>query len=170
MDIWLLMHGANAENKNPRRNKGESNEAATSFHHSSVLYTHTCLVPAAITDPIVRLFAKKSENPFWALKAYVTQTEDKELGAKVCIVEKYGSRIPELVKCLERCSERNYKRAGLYVSYFSLNKSNPFSINSCRYSVVIFENGLDVSRSRLLPALAHLLASLRLHIGDSPQS
>lgn len=75
--------------------------------------THTCVFPSAITDPIIRLFAKKSENPFWALKAYIRQTEDKELDGKVCIVEKYGSRIPELVKCLERCSEYDYKRAGL---------------------------------------------------------
>lgn len=44
---------------------------------------------------------------------YIRQTEDKELDTKVCIVEKYGSRIPELVKCLERCSEYDYKRAGL---------------------------------------------------------
>lgn len=61
---------------------------------------------------MIRLFAKKSENPFSALKKYIKKTDDKELDAKVCIVEKYGCRIPELVKCLERSSECDYKRAG----------------------------------------------------------
>lgn len=72
-----------------------------------------CVVHSGIRDRLIRLFAKKSENPFSALKKYIKQTDDKELDAKVCIVEKYGSLIPELVKCLERCSECDYKRAGL---------------------------------------------------------
>lgn len=62
---------------------------------------------------MMRLFAKKNENPFSALKEYIKKTDDKELDAKVCIVEKYGCRIPELVKCLERCFECDYKRAGM---------------------------------------------------------
>ena len=66
-----------------------------------------------IRDCMIRLFAKKSENPFLALKKYIKNTDDKELDAKVCIVEKYGCRIPELVKCLERCSVSDFRRAGM---------------------------------------------------------
>lgn len=65
-----------------------------------------------IRDPLIRAFAKKSKNGFWALKAYVAQTDDKELDSKLSIVEKYQSRIPELVHRLEQCHEDNYDRAG----------------------------------------------------------
>lgn len=62
---------------------------------------------------MIRFFMKKSENPFSALKKYIKMTNDKELDAKVSIVEKYRSHIPELVECLERCFERDHWRAGL---------------------------------------------------------
>uniref|UniRef100_H3CN59 DNA 3'-5' helicase n=1 Tax=Tetraodon nigroviridis TaxID=99883 RepID=H3CN59_TETNG len=64
-----------------------------------------------ISDRMIRLFARKNDDPFSALKRYIKKTDDKELDAKVCIVEKYGCRIPELVKCLERCSVCDYRTA-----------------------------------------------------------
>lgn len=70
-------------------------------------------MPSDIKDPLLRAFTK-NERPFWALKMYVDQTEDKELTAKVGIVEKYGNRIPELVKRLQNCFETNYNNAGLF--------------------------------------------------------
>ncbi|XP_041820318.1 F-box DNA helicase 1 [Chelmon rostratus] len=62
-------------------------------------------------DPLIRSFARRNQNPFWALKKYVTQTEDRELEAKLSIVEKYGSRIPELVMRLNRCFENDFNKA-----------------------------------------------------------
>lgn len=70
-------------------------------------------LPSDIRDPLIRSFAKNNPHPFWALKSYVTQTEDRELDAKVNIVEKYRSRIPELVKRLERCFESDFNKAGM---------------------------------------------------------
>ncbi|XP_034382510.1 F-box DNA helicase 1 [Cyclopterus lumpus] len=64
-----------------------------------------------IRDPLIRCFAKKKPNAFCALKKYVQQTEDLELEAKLNIVEKYGKRIPELAKRLERCFEENFHKA-----------------------------------------------------------
>ncbi|XP_029317473.1 F-box DNA helicase 1 isoform X2 [Cottoperca gobio] len=86
LDIWQLMGGA-----------GESQ--GSTF----------------ISDPLIRSFAKKNLNGFWALKSYVTQTEDMELEGKLNIVEKYGKRIPELVKRLESCFEGNFHKADFIV-------------------------------------------------------
>ncbi|XP_040885742.1 F-box DNA helicase 1 isoform X2 [Toxotes jaculatrix] len=72
--------------------------------------------PKFIKDPLIRSFAKKSnENGFWALKTYVSQTEDLELWAKLSIVEKYESRIPNLVKRLDSCFEHDFHNADFIV-------------------------------------------------------
>ncbi|KAM8740706.1 F-box DNA helicase 1 isoform 2-T2 [Acanthopagrus schlegelii] len=69
-----------------------------------------------IRDPLIRSFANRSKtNPFFALKSYAEQTEDMELVAKLSIVEKYGSRIPELVKRLESCFEHDFNQADFIV-------------------------------------------------------
>lgn len=67
---------------------------------------------SVIRDPLIRSFAKKNTNSFWALKKYAEQTEDRELEAKLQIVEKYRSRIPELAMRLERCFENDFHNAG----------------------------------------------------------
>lgn len=82
-----------------------------SFKRSSWTFIEFTL-PSDIKDPLIRAFAKKADRPFWALKMYVEQTEDKELEAKLSIVEKYGSRIPELVQRLESCFENDSSKAG----------------------------------------------------------
>lgn len=81
-------------------------------------------MPSDIKDPLLRAFTK-NERPFWALKMYVEQTEDKELTAKVGIVEKYGNRIPELVKRLQNCYEADYNNAGLFKNNNN-NNHHPF--------------------------------------------
>ncbi|KAK7895971.1 hypothetical protein WMY93_021296 [Mugilogobius chulae] len=64
-----------------------------------------------IRDPFLRVFAKKSERPFQALIIYADQTEDRELEAKLDIVERYRDRIPELVSKLKSCHEGDYTKA-----------------------------------------------------------
>lgn len=79
----------------------------------TILYSDFTL-PSDIRDPLIRSFANRSKtNPFFALKSYAEQTEDMELVAKLSIVEKYGSRIPELVKRLESCFEHDFNQAGM---------------------------------------------------------
>ncbi|XP_037616813.1 F-box DNA helicase 1 [Sebastes umbrosus] len=81
-----------------------------------------------IRDPLLRSFAKKNDNAFWALKKYVMQTEDMELDAKVNIVEKYGKRIPELVKRLERCSEEDFHNADFIIG--TVHKAKGLEFNT----------------------------------------
>ncbi|KAG7261813.1 LOW QUALITY PROTEIN: hypothetical protein CRUP_022169, partial [Coryphaenoides rupestris] len=51
---------------------------------------------AAIEDPFIRWFGSYN-----GLQTYVLQSEDRELEAKVAVVEKYAQRVPELAKGLE---------------------------------------------------------------------
>ncbi|XP_019947758.2 F-box DNA helicase 1 isoform X1 [Paralichthys olivaceus] len=71
--------------------------------------------PKFFTDGLIRCFAKKNRSSFYALKKYIEQTEDLELGAKVNIVEKYRSRIPQLVKRLDTCFEKDFHKADFIV-------------------------------------------------------
>lgn len=87
LDIWQLTEGAGNAPQRPGQQ------------------------PRFIRDPLIRAFAKKNSNGFWALKTYVALTEDKELDSKLCIVEKYQSRIPELVTRLKHCHEDDFNRA-----------------------------------------------------------
>lgn len=49
---------------------------------------------------------------FSGFKRYVTAAEDKELEAKIAVVEKYNIRIPELVERIERCHIEDLDLAG----------------------------------------------------------
>ncbi|KAM3924349.1 F-box DNA helicase 1 isoform 2-T2 [Leptodactylus fuscus] len=53
-----------------------------------------------IKDRFIATWQKKG---FAALKAYAVSAEDRELEAKISVVEKYNRRIPELVKKIEMC-------------------------------------------------------------------
>ncbi|XP_037701745.1 F-box DNA helicase 1 isoform X3 [Choloepus didactylus] len=54
-----------------------------------------------IKDKFIRRWLHK--EGFSGFKRYVTAAEDKELEAKIAVVEKYNIRIPELVERIERC-------------------------------------------------------------------
>lgn len=90
MDIWQLIKG-------PEVGKGPGQR------------------PKFIRDPLIRFFANKKTSAFWDLKTYVSQTEDRELEAKLSIVEKFNKRIPELVMRLERCAENDLNKADFIV-------------------------------------------------------
>ncbi|XP_037316557.2 F-box DNA helicase 1 [Pungitius pungitius] len=64
-----------------------------------------------VRDPLIRSFANKKQNGVWAFRKYVEQTNDLELETKLNIVEKYGKRIPELAKRLEKCFEEDFHKA-----------------------------------------------------------
>ncbi|KAK2105502.1 DNA helicase I [Saguinus oedipus] len=52
-------------------------------------------------DEFIRRWVHK--EGFSGFKRYVTAAEDKELEAKIAVVEKYNIRIPELVQRIEKC-------------------------------------------------------------------
>ncbi|XP_016045256.1 F-box DNA helicase 1 isoform X2 [Erinaceus europaeus] len=54
-----------------------------------------------IKDRFIRRWAHK--EGFSGLRRYVCAAEDKELEAKIAVVEKYNIRIPELVRRIEKC-------------------------------------------------------------------
>ncbi|XP_055970528.1 F-box DNA helicase 1 isoform X1 [Sorex fumeus] len=54
-----------------------------------------------IKDRFIRRWLHK--EGFGGLKRYVTAAEDKELEAKIAVVEKYNVRVPELVARIEKC-------------------------------------------------------------------
>ncbi|XP_071373973.1 F-box DNA helicase 1 [Centroberyx affinis] len=64
-----------------------------------------------IQDSFIRSFLKSSLRGYAGLKEYATQSEDRELEAKLSVVEKYNSRIPELVSRLTGCYENDYHNA-----------------------------------------------------------
>ncbi|XP_077025613.1 F-box DNA helicase 1 isoform X2 [Tamandua tetradactyla] len=59
-----------------------------------------------IKDKFIRRWMHK--EGFSGFKRYVTAAEDKELEAKIAVVEKYNIRIPELVKRIERCHIKDW--------------------------------------------------------------
>lgn len=63
-----------------------------------------------IKDKFIRRWAHK--EGFSGFKRYVTAAEDKELEAKIAVVEKYNIRIPELVARIERCHIEDLDFAG----------------------------------------------------------
>ncbi|XP_035504446.1 F-box DNA helicase 1 isoform X2 [Scophthalmus maximus] len=71
--------------------------------------------PKFFKDPLLRCFARNSKNAVLALKTYIDQTQDKELMGKLSIVDKYRGRIPQLVKRLDSCFEKDFHKADFIV-------------------------------------------------------
>ncbi|XP_051976792.1 F-box DNA helicase 1-like [Xyrauchen texanus] len=60
-----------------------------------------------IKDYFIRRFCKDKMGGYRGLKGYAMASEDRELEAKVAVVEKYSTRIPELVQQIYRCAQRS---------------------------------------------------------------
>lgn len=65
-----------------------------------------------IKDFFIRGFCRDKLGGFMGLKGYATASEDRELEAKVAVVEKYNKRIPELVKRIYDRAQRSPLCAG----------------------------------------------------------
>lgn len=63
-----------------------------------------------IKDRFIRRWVHK--EGFSGFKRYVTTAEDKELEAKIAVVEKYNIRIPELVERIGKCHIEDLDFAG----------------------------------------------------------
>lgn len=73
-----------------------------------------------IKDRFIRRWLHK--EGFSGLKRYVIAAEDKELEAKIAVVEKYNIRVPELVARIEKCHIEDRDFAGLWVPHLSSQK------------------------------------------------
>lgn len=65
-----------------------------------------------ITDCFIRSFCKEKLGGYTGLKRYAVHTEDRELDGKLSVVEKYNTRIPELVERITNCCQRSPHYAG----------------------------------------------------------
>lgn len=68
---------------------------------------------------------------FSGFKRYVTAAEDKELEAKIAVVEKYNIRIPELVERIEKCHIEDRDFAGERSCPFTCPKAEGHRVFSC---------------------------------------
>ncbi|KAL2087347.1 hypothetical protein ACEWY4_016175 [Coilia grayii] len=65
----------------------------------------------SIQDAFIRGFSKVRLGGYMGLKRYATNTEDHELEAKLEVVERYHTRLPELIRRIYSCAESDPTRA-----------------------------------------------------------
>lgn len=75
-----------------------------------------------IKDSFIRSFCSKKLGGYAGLKKYATHTEDRELEAKLSVVEKYNKRIPELVDRIYNCAQSKPNYAGKTHTRLSLTE------------------------------------------------
>lgn len=101
-----------------------------------------------IKDSFIRRFTQQSLGGYFGLKSYAKKTEDRELEGKLSMVEKYNSRIPELVERLYSCTERDAQHADFILGTVHKSKGLEFD------TVVITDDFAKV------PCAAHNLPRL----------
>uniref|UniRef100_A0A8C7TGI8 F-box DNA helicase 1 n=1 Tax=Oncorhynchus mykiss TaxID=8022 RepID=A0A8C7TGI8_ONCMY len=126
MDIWVLMQPEN------NRSRGEW----------------------CIKDSFIRRFTQHCLGGYFGLKSYAKKTEDRELEGKLSMVEKYNSRIPELVERLYGCTEREAQHADFILGTVHKSKGLEFD------TVVITDDFAKV------PCAAHNLPRLSSDVPD----
>uniref|UniRef100_A0A8C7CW46 F-box DNA helicase 1 n=1 Tax=Oncorhynchus kisutch TaxID=8019 RepID=A0A8C7CW46_ONCKI len=101
-----------------------------------------------IKDSFIRRFTQQSLGGYFGLKSYAKKTEDRELEGKLSMVEKYNSRIPELVERIYGCTERQAQNADFILGTVHKSKGLEFD------TVVITDDFAKV------PCAAHNLPRL----------
>ncbi|XP_038834091.1 F-box DNA helicase 1-like [Salvelinus namaycush] len=79
-----------------------------------------------IKDSFIHRFTQQSLGGYFGLKSYAKNTEDHELEGKLSMVEKYNSRIPELVERLYGCTEREAQHADFILGTVHKSKGLEF--------------------------------------------
>ncbi|KAK3544963.1 hypothetical protein QTP86_029943 [Hemibagrus guttatus] len=95
-----------------------------------------------IKDPFIRSFCKEKLGGYVGLRRYATQTEDRELEAKLSVVDKYNKRIPELVDRLYNCAQSKPNSADYILGTVHKSKGLEFD------TVVVMDDFIKVSCSR----------------------
>ncbi|XP_010899604.2 F-box DNA helicase 1 isoform X2 [Esox lucius] len=109
--------------------------------------------PRGIKDLFIRRFTKESLGGYMGLKMYATKTEDRELEGKFTVVEKYNSRIPDLVERIYSCTEREAQHADFILGTVHKSKGLEFD------TVVVTDDFAKV------PCAAHNLPRLSSYSG-----
>ncbi|KAI4874006.1 hypothetical protein NFI96_027836, partial [Prochilodus magdalenae] len=95
-----------------------------------------------IMDPFIRSFCREKLGGYAGLKRYATHTEDRELEAKLSVVEKYNARIPELVERIYSCAQRSSDTADYILGTMHKSKGLEFD------TVVVMDDFMKVPCSR----------------------
>ncbi|KAG7320458.1 hypothetical protein KOW79_016311 [Hemibagrus wyckioides] len=95
-----------------------------------------------IKDPFIRSFCKEKLGGYVGLKKYATHTEDRELEAKLSVVEKYNKRIPELVDRIYNCAQSKPNSADYILGTVHKSKGLEFD------TVVVMDDFIKVPCSR----------------------
>ncbi|XP_036419690.1 F-box DNA helicase 1 isoform X2 [Colossoma macropomum] len=95
-----------------------------------------------IKDSFIRSFCKEKLGGYAGLKKYATHTEDRELEAKLSVVEKYNARIPELVERIYNCAQRSPDTADYILGTVHKSKGLEFD------TVVVTDDFMKVPCSR----------------------
>eukprot|EP00079_Xenopus_tropicalis_P023250 XP_012815499.1 PREDICTED: F-box DNA helicase 1 isoform X2 [Xenopus tropicalis] len=103
-----------------------------------------------IEDSYIRMWAKK--GGFSALKMYAVSSEDKELEAKITVVEKYRNRIPELVNRIISCHKDDEKQADFILG--TVHKAKGMEFETVQLTDDFFK----------IPAARHNLERLNINI------
>uniref|UniRef100_A0AAR2J1Q7 F-box DNA helicase 1 n=1 Tax=Pygocentrus nattereri TaxID=42514 RepID=A0AAR2J1Q7_PYGNA len=108
-------------------------------------HMNVCSLPTdnlRIRDSFIRSFCKEKLGGYAGLKRYATHTEDRELEAKLSVVEKYNARIPELVERIYNCAQRSPDTADYILGTVHKSKGLEFD------TVVVTDDFVKVPCSR----------------------
>ncbi|XP_065103943.1 F-box DNA helicase 1 isoform X3 [Paramisgurnus dabryanus] len=81
-----------------------------------------------IKDYFIRNFCREKMGGYRGLKGYAVASEDRELEAKLSVVEKYNNRIPELVQRIYKCAQKNPQCADYILGTVHKSKGLEFDI------------------------------------------
>ncbi|XP_060745142.1 F-box DNA helicase 1 isoform X1 [Tachysurus vachellii] len=95
-----------------------------------------------IKDSFIRSFCSEKLGGYAGLKKYATHTEDRELEAKLSVVEKYNMRIPELVDRIYNCAQSKPNCADYIIGTVHKSKGLEFD------TVVVMDDFIKVPCSR----------------------
>ncbi len=85
----------------------------------------------SIKDYFIRTFCKDKLGGFRGLKVYAMASEDRELEAKIAVVEKYSKRVPELVKRIYDRAQKSSVYAGGWDERFKSTVFQIYSMMAC---------------------------------------
>ncbi|XP_026874424.2 F-box DNA helicase 1 isoform X2 [Electrophorus electricus] len=95
-----------------------------------------------IKDRFIRHFCKAKLGGYVGLKKYAAHTEDRELAAKLSVVEKYNARIPELVDRITTCAQSQASSADYILGTVHKSKGLEFD------TVVVTDDFVKIPCSR----------------------
>ncbi|XP_041936723.1 F-box DNA helicase 1 [Alosa sapidissima] len=100
-----------------------------------------------IQDAFIRGFSKEHLGGYGGLRRYATHTDDRELEGKLNVVERYHTRMPDLIKRIYSCSESTPDHADYIVGTVHKAKGLEFE------SVMVTDDFAKIQNARPEPRM-----------------